>query len=45
MAPVEEGGASSSNLADKVSVHNAPACILLCRGRAGRISWKTEVAR
>lgn len=43
-ASVEEGGASRTNLADKVSLHNAAACILLCRGRSGRVSWKTEAA-
>lgn len=44
MAFVEEGGASLTNLADKVSLHNVAASILLCRGRSGRVSWKTEAA-
>jgi hypothetical protein len=43
-ASVEEGGASRTNLADKVSLHSAAACILLCRGRSGRVSWKIEAA-
>lgn len=44
VAFVEEGGASCTNLDDKASLSNVAACILLCKGKPGRGSWRREAA-